>query len=197
MTQKTIYILNGHPGETSLSRSFAETYAEAARAVGHDVRVTHLHELEFDPDFGSGNYSNHKPLEPQLEEVLRNIEWSQHMVLTTPMWWGGLPAKLKGLIDRILLPGRAFDTRNTNWAGMPSGMLTGRTARVFLTSDTPGWFLRLMYRNAILWQLRGQVFKFVGFRKPRITHFTGASEPGEGVVERWLGKVRRIGAAAA
>jgi NAD(P)H dehydrogenase (quinone) len=127
MTPKRIYILNGHPAESSLNRTLAETYAAAARDAGHEVRLTHLHGLSFDLDFGFGGYDNQKPLEVDLERVLDDIEWSQHVVLTTPMWWGGLPAKLKGLFDRAFLPGRTFNTRETDWMGMPKPMLSGRT----------------------------------------------------------------------
>ena len=119
------------------------------------------------------------------------------MVLTTPMWWGGLPAKLKGLFDRTLLPGRTFDTRNTTWTGMPSPMLTGRTGRMIVTSDTPGLILRWFYRNAMLRQLRDQIFGFVGIKPAKITYFSGASHPKTGAVERWISEVEKVGAAAA
>ena len=46
-----------------------------------------------------------------------------------------MPAKLKGLFDRALLPGRAFDTRDTDWMGMPTPMLSGRTGRVIVTEQ--------------------------------------------------------------
>jgi putative NADPH-quinone reductase len=195
-TSKRIFVLNGHPAETSLSRALAVAYAESARAAGHDVRVTHLNDLGFDPDYGFGGYKNQKPLEPQLEEVLQDIEWSEHIVLTTPMWWGGLPAKLKGLFDRTFLPGRAFDTRNTTAMGLPAPMLTGRTGRVLMTSDTPGWIMGLFYRSAMIRQIRDQILGFVGI-KSKITHFSGASHPKPGMVERWIGKARRFGAAGA
>jgi NAD(P)H dehydrogenase (quinone) len=84
MKPKRIYVLNGHPAESSLNRSLAEAYAEAARDAGHEVRVTHLHDLTFDPDYEYGGYENHKPLEPVLERVLEDIQWSEHLVLTTP-----------------------------------------------------------------------------------------------------------------
>ena len=196
MTSKRIFILNGHPAETSLNRTLAEAYAEAARAAGHDVRVTHLTDLDFDPDYGFGGYTNKKPLEDGLEKVLTDIEWSEHMVLTTPMWWGGLPAKLKGLFDRALLPGRAFNTRETDWMGMPRPMLTGRTGRVIMTSDTPNWFQRLVYRHAMLRQLRDQILGFVGIKPARFTHFTGASHPEPTAVEKWVSTVRGFGTAA-
>lgn len=191
---KRIYILDGHPAAGSLSRSLAQAYGDAARAAGHEVRVTHLHELQFDTDFGQASFRGSKPLEPALEQMLQDLSWSEHFVLVTPMWWGGLPAKLKGLIDRAFLPGRTFDPRTTTRVGLPAPLLQGRSARVILTSDTPGWFMRLIYRNALIWQLRGQILGFVGIRPSRFTHLSGASEPRPGVVARWIGQVERLGA---
>ncbi len=197
MTTKRIFILNGHPAQSSLNKSLAEAYADAARGAGHEVRMTHLHDLEFDPDFGFGGYDQQKPLEAQLERILEDIVWSEHVVITTPMWWGGLPAKLKGLFDRALLPGRTFNTHKTDWMGMPTPMLSGRTGRVIITSDTPGWFMRWAYHSAMLRQLRDQILGFVGIRPARFTYFSGASHPKPGMVERWIGEVHRCGAAAA
>lgn len=124
--------------------------------------------------------------------VWQNLEWTDHFVLITPMWWGGLPAKLEGLLDRILLPGKAFDTRNPKW-GLPAPMLTGRSARIVITSDTPGWFLWLAYRNALIRQLRGQILNYVGIKPSRFTHFVGASHPKPGIVDAWLKQMRKLG----
>lgn len=197
MTPKRIFILNGHPAASSLNRTLAESYAQAARDAGHEVRLTNLHDLNFDPDFGFGGYDNVKPLEPELEQVLADMEWSEHVVVTTPMWWGGLPAKLKGLFDRALLPGRTFNTRKTDWMGMPTPMLSGRSGRMIVTSDTPGWFMRWVYHNAMLRQLRDQILGFVGIKPAKITYFAGASHPKPGLVERWIAEVQKCGAVAA
>ncbi|MEM9269143.1 MAG: NAD(P)H-dependent oxidoreductase [Pseudomonadota bacterium] len=193
---KRIFVLNGHPGETSLSRSLSVAYADAAQRAGHEVRITHLSDLSFDSDFGTGGYQTTKPLEPALNKVLEDLAWSEHVVLATPMWWGGVPAKLKGLFDRILLPGRTFDTRTKRF-GLPTPMLSGRTARVLLTSDTKSWLLRFVYHNAILNQLRCQVFSFIGIKPTRFTQFANASHPNDRTVERWVTDVRGLGARAA
>ena len=63
MEPKRIYVLNGHPAAQSLNRTLAESYADAARAAGHDVRMTHLHDLDFDPDYGFGGYVNQNYVE--------------------------------------------------------------------------------------------------------------------------------------
>ncbi|WP_375229484.1 NAD(P)H-dependent oxidoreductase [Roseobacter sp. S98] len=197
MTPKRITVLNGHPGASSLSHLFTETYAAAARQAGHDVRLIHLATLDFDMDFGEGGFQSWKPLEPQIEAVLEDLEWADHVVMSAPIWWGGLPAKLKGLLDRILLPGRTYDTRKSNWLGVPAPLLTGKTGRIILTSDSPRWFMRLAYGSAILRQLTGQIFGFVGIRPTRFTYFAGASDPKDGLIDRWTREVQKIGARGA
>lgn len=192
MTQKRILVINGHPGQSSLSYTFAEAYASRAAQAGHDLRHIHIANLSFDMDYGKGGYSDPKPLEPEIAAVLADIEWAEHIVLTTPMWWGSMPAKLKGLMDRILLPGRTFDTRNPNRFGLPAPMLTGRTARVIVTSDSPRLYLRLVHGDAMLRQIKGQIFGFIGIKPTRFTYFSGASHPKPGQVERWTEAVRTI-----
>jgi putative NADPH-quinone reductase len=179
---KRIFVLNGHPAESSLSKSIVETYADSARIAGHDIRILHLNDISFDADYGFSGYTTHKPLEPALKKFQENVEWAEHIVMSTPMWWGSLPAKLKGVFDRALLPGWAFDTRTTKM-GMPAPMLTGRTARVFVTSDTPDFFFGLMYRKALLRQIKGQIFGFVGIKPTKFTHFSPASKASTAKVE--------------
>ena len=191
MTSKRIFVLNGHPAATSLTRTMAQTYAAAAQKAGHEVRITHLHDIDFDMDYGFAGYAQHKPLEPCLEAVQVDIEWAEHVVLTTPMWWGGLPAKLKGLIDRVFLPGWAFDTRKQT-LGMPQPMLKGRSARAIVLSDTPGIFFSLFYRNALLRQIKGQIFRFVGFKPVKISHFAPAGNATPEKADKWIGKVEAI-----
>ncbi|WP_298295635.1 NAD(P)H-dependent oxidoreductase [uncultured Litoreibacter sp.] len=196
MNRKRILVLDGHPGGRSLSGLFTKTYADAAVAAGHDVRHMRLSDMQFDMDFGDGGYKNHKPLEPVLEDFLTSLEWAEHFVVSTPMWWGGLPAKLKGLFDRTLLPGRAFDTRVTKM-GMPTPMLTGKTARVILTSDTPMWAMRWLYRRALMHQTTNQVMKFCGLKPTRYTYFSGATNADAPQVSCWSKQLEALGGSAA
>ena len=190
-----VLVINGHPGIQSLSRQIAESYATGAKQAGHSVRMTQLSEMTFDMDHGEGGYRRLKPLEPDLERFLDDLNWANHVVLSTPMWWGGLPGKLKGLLDRTLLPGRTFDPR-TIVRGAPKPLLSGRTARVFMTSDTPAWAMAAIYGNALFKQLRRQIFGFVGIKPTRITHFNRASHPDSTQVQRWLQRAAELGAAA-
>ena len=191
MSTKHILILNGHPAKESLSKQFAEQYAVIAEEKNNDIRVHHLNGFDFDVDFEFTKYSQAKPLEPVLEKFIEDLKWCDHFVLCTPMWWGGLPAKLKGLIDRSFLPGSVFDTRVKKGA-MPKPMLKDKTARVIITSDTPGWIMRLLYKNALIHQLRGQILGFVGIKPMKVTWFAGAGHATEETIDKWIKTVKEL-----
>ena len=190
-----ILILNGHPAKTSLSSYLASVYAEAALRAGYHVKHMNIRDMNFDLDFGFGGYRETKPLEPDLELFLSNLEWSDHFVLLTPMWWGGVPAKLKGLFDRALLPGRAFDTRKKQ-GGFPAPMLKGRSSRVILTSDTFDWYFKWVYHRSLWIQLKNQILGFIGLGPNKLTHFAAASHPSKNQVEKWESRVMALGTKA-
>jgi NAD(P)H dehydrogenase (quinone) len=63
-------------------------------------------------------------LEPDLEESWQKILRAEHLVWIHPLWWGGIPAIMKGFIDRIFLAGRAFAYRpNSICRGMVRGVI--------------------------------------------------------------------------
>ena len=69
-------------------------------------------------------------------QARRRIEWAEHLTFVYPAWWGVGPARLKGLLDRVLLPGFAFRERDD---GRFEGLLRGRTAHLITTLNTPDW----------------------------------------------------------
>ena len=73
-----IFILNGHPGPSSITRQAMDRYAVAAQATGHEVRLSQLHDLSFDSDRGRAGYENAKTLEPVLEEAPGNLDRCSH-----------------------------------------------------------------------------------------------------------------------
>ncbi|GAB4538934.1 MAG: NAD(P)H-dependent oxidoreductase [Roseibium sp.] len=157
-----ILVLDGHPARDTFSGALAQAYADQAQRNGHEVRVCHLSRMAFDPDFGVASFKDAKPLEPDLEAVWQDIQWCEHFVLSHPLWWGGLPAKLKGLFDRVLLPGAAF--QYVKGKAVPEKLLKGRTSQVLVTSDTPGWYFRWIYGSGVRKQTERQILGFCGLK---------------------------------
>lgn len=107
---KRILLILGHPGATSFCAALAERYAQSALDAGHQVRQLRLGEMVFDPVLRQG-YQQVQALEEDLSRAQSDILWAEHLTLVYPIWWGGIPALLKGFFDRVLLPGFAFKYR--------------------------------------------------------------------------------------
>ena len=184
---KHILILNGHPAGRSLSEGIADRYQQKAQEAGYTVSRFDLSDMRFNSDFGQATYKSAPKLEPDLSAFWDALEKCDHFVLAHPLWWGGMPAKLKGLFDRILLPGKAF--AQEKGAALPKKLLTGKTAHVFITSDTPSWYFKLFLGAALAKQIKNQILGYVGFSPVRVTNFATTKHSTETKREKWLTKV--------
>lgn len=186
LISKKILIVNGHPNVSSFCGGIANQYAEAAKAAGHSVEVIHLGEMHFEPSLKAA-YKQSQPLEPDLERAWNLMKDSQHLVFVFPIWWGGMPALLKGFFDRILLPGKAFKYRpGTNQC---DGLLVGRIAEVFTTMDTPPWYYRWVQFEPAHRQIRHMILEFCGIKPVRITALGAIRGADEQKKRMWLAQV--------
>ena len=173
---QNVFILEGHPHPNSFSNALALATKTGAVAAGHEVRHLALSDLVFDMNLIDHDPNNH-PFEPDLEVVWDAFLWANHVIVIHPLWWGGAPAKLKGLFDRVLRPRHAFEYEKGK--PLPKGLLKGRSAEVMITSDTPTWFFHLVYRYAWPSIMRRQILGFCGLKVGRIRNFgpmRGSSE---------------------
>jgi len=185
-----------HPGAGSFNHALADALALGAGAADHQTRRLDLSALMFNPDMGQSGFHDVPVLEPDLETAMAAINEASHVVFTAPMWWGRLPAKTKGFFDRAFLPGRAFDPRIRR-RGMSKPLPAGRTARLILTSDTPGLFFRLMYGQAMRKQMERQILSFCGLAPRGFTHFPAVEHSTPQIRAQCLDRARTIGAVGA
>lgn len=187
---KRILIILGHPNTDSFCAAIADSYSEGAQAAGHEVRRIAVGDLAFDPVLRLG-YAGSQPLEPDLAAAQAAIAWAQHLVFVYPVWWGAMPALLKGFIDRVFLPGFAFKYRS----GSPlwDRLLAGRSAHLFVTMDSPPWYYRWIYRMPGHQQMKRTILEFSGVKPVRISSFGPIRGSSGRQRERWLEGVKGIG----
>jgi putative NADPH-quinone reductase len=189
---KRILILNGNPKQNSLCASLAAAYATEA-SQQHEVQQMALAQLQFDSDLPEG-YDRNRSLEPDLQAFQQALLWAEHLVLVAPVWWGAIPARLKGLIDRTFLPGFAFRyEKGQTW---PDQLLKGRTATLLLTLDTPPWYFRLFQGAPAVRQLDTATLAFCGFKPVRHHLFGPVIKAEEAQRQRWLARAGELGAKA-
>jgi len=193
MTSKRIVVILGHPDASSFCGAIAHRYATSAEKAGHDVQMFRLGEMEFDPILRHG-YRAQQPLEPALQEIQDAISAAQHLVFVYPIWWGAMPALLKGMFDRIFLPGYAFSYRKNSVAW--DRLLVGRSAHAIVTMDTPPVFFRWVYRMPGHHQIRKTILEFCGIKPVKITSLGPIRSASEKRLAQWLEKVEEFAAKA-
>lgn len=187
---RSIVVVLGHPQNSSFCGALAEAYVESALAAGHAVQLFRLSDVVFDPILQQG-YRSPQPLEENLAVVAKAIQAAEHWVLVYPVWWGGMPAILKGFIDRVFLPGYAFKYRPNS--ALWDKLLQGRSARVIQTLDTPIWYERWINGNPAARQIKKTILQFCGFNPVRLTRFAPIRGSSAAQRQRWLEQVRKLG----
>lgn len=187
---KKILIINGHPNKDSFNFGIAEAYKKGVLSTGTEVKEIVIANLDFNPNLQFG-YQKRTELEPDLLEAWEKIQWADHLVWIHPVWWGGLPAITKGFIDRLFLPGFAFQYRENShfW----DKLLKGKTAHIITTLDQPGFFYRLVFHRPSVNQLRRSVLKFCGISPVKVSYIGIIRNSTPEMRKRWLEKVESWG----
>ncbi|MBF6032402.1 NAD(P)H-dependent oxidoreductase [Pseudomonas sp. P155] len=188
---KRILLILGHPSGASFCAALAERYVQSAIDAGHEVRQLRLGELDFDPVLREG-YRQIQALEEALSVAQSDILWAEHLTLVYPIWWGGIPALLKGFFDRVFLPGFAFKYRKGK--AFPDKLLKGRTAHLLVTMDTPPWYYRWFYRMPGLHQVRKTTLEFCGIKPLRTLTFGPVLGSSDHQRKTWLRQAQAIAA---
>ena len=187
---KKILIINGHPDKNSFCFAIAEMYKKGADTHGVECKLVHLIDLKFDPILRFG-YRLVSELEPDLLQKHEDILNADHLEFVYPKWCATLPALLKGFLDRVFLPNFAFKYHEKDpfW----DKLLKGKTARLFVTMDTPKWYYWLMNRNAGHNAMKIGVLEFCGIKPVKISVFAPMKSSTALIRKNWLDKVETLG----
>lgn len=188
--QKKIVIINGHPNHEAFNFGIAKAYKDGAIVSRAEVKEIVIADLNFDPNLRYG-YSKRMELEPDLVDAWEKIQWADHLVFIHPVWWGGMPAMMKGFIDRLFLPGFAFKYRDNSvyW----DKLLKGKTGHIITTMDQPSWYYRFRYGRPSVNQLKKTVLEFCGVSPVKVTHVAIVKTADEIKRKKWLTKLNTLG----
>jgi len=187
---KNILIINGHPNKKSLCFGFAEAYKKGALESKAQIQEIVIADMKFNPNLEFG-YQKRTELEPDLLDAWDKIKWADHLVWIHPVWWGGLPAIMKGFIDRVFLPGFAFQYRENSvlW----DKLLKGKTSHIITTLDQPSWYYWLAYGRPSVNQLKKSTLQFCGISPVKVTYFGIIRTANEKTRNNWIIKVEAMG----
>ena len=101
-----------HPSPDSYSRAVAARAEAGLVTAGHEVIVLDLYAMGVRPAMTTeerhGYHGDSPILDPVIAEHADLVRRAQAIVFVYPTWWSGLPAILKGWLERVMVPGVGF-----------------------------------------------------------------------------------------
>ncbi|MBD3764453.1 MAG: NAD(P)H-dependent oxidoreductase [Rhodobacterales bacterium] len=100
-----------HPSGGSFTAAVRDRVLAGLNAAGAEVRVHDLYARGFQPALTGPEWTGYLDCPANCAPVaaeVADIRWADTLIFVYPTWWYGLPAMLKGWLDRVLLPDVAF-----------------------------------------------------------------------------------------
>jgi NAD(P)H dehydrogenase (quinone) len=190
-----VVIVYAHPESTSFTAALKDAAVRALSAAGHQVEVSDLYAEGFNPvagrhDFtGAADPARFHYQSEQLNasrtcgfaaDLVREQDRlisANLLVFVFPLWWGGLPAIVKGWFDRVCAygvayaDGKRFDRGYFVGRRAILGLTTGGTIERFSAGGSYGEMRDVLYsvRRCVLEYLGLEVMEpFVAYAAPRV-----------------------------
>ena len=186
-----VFIVHAHPEAQSFNGAMTRHARDRLSAAGHEVVVSDLYRMGFDPVSGRENFVTvenadyfrqqveeayaalHDGFAPAIKSEQEKIFWCDALIFQFPLWWFGLPAILKGWVDRVFAAGgRTYG--GGKW--YDRGVFAGKRAMCALTIGGPPPIYSARGLNgpidAILFPINHGILYFTGFSviEPFLVH---------------------------
>lgn len=117
-------IVYAHPNSGSLNHFFKQTVLESLQESGEEIEVRDLNQINFNPVLSLDDMNGQRmgKVADDVKTEQDFIAWSDRIIFIYPIWWTGMPAIMKGYIDRVFSYGFAYRYDQ----GIQKGLLTGK-----------------------------------------------------------------------
>lgn len=98
-----VLVIYAHPNPKSFNKALLNKTKEVFLSNGHQIETRDLYELKFDPvlapeDFVAMQSGNQRS---DVKHEQDFVSWADLIFFIFPNWWYGMPAILKGYVDRV------------------------------------------------------------------------------------------------
>lgn len=131
-----------HPDDGSFTAAVRDVVLARLAAAGAEVRVADLYARGFQPVLTGGEWTGYLDSPGNMAPVQRDVDdlrWCDTLIFVYPTWWYGLPAMLKGWLDRVLLPDVAFLMPDRGGGVIRPGLHHITRLGVFTTCGASRW----------------------------------------------------------
>lgn len=131
-----VTILFAHPWHGSFNKAILDTVITKLEKVGKEYTVIDLPKDNFNPMMQEADlklYSVGKATDPLIDKYQKALKASEEVILIFPIWWGMVPADIKGFFDRVFLLNFSHSYEN-GWTPLLTNI---KRTVVLTTSESP------------------------------------------------------------
>jgi NAD(P)H dehydrogenase (quinone) len=136
-----------HPSPASFNAAVRDVVLAKLHGAGADVRLRDLYAEGFQPVLTQGEWTGYLNCPDNcapVQDAVADLRWCDTLVFIYPTWWYGLPAMLKGWLDRVMLPDVAFLMPDGHNKTIRSGLTHVTRLGVFTTCGASRWLTWLV-----------------------------------------------------
>ena len=136
-----------HPRPESFTAAVRDVVLERLRAAGADIRLRDLYDIGFEPVMSAEEHLNYENTDVNrcgVSDDCDDVLWADTLIFVYPTWWYGLPAVLKGWLDRALVPDVAFLMPKSEGETIRPGLTHITRLGVFTTCGASRWLTFLV-----------------------------------------------------
>jgi len=172
-----VLIIYAHPNPNSFNAAMRDLAVRALSQAGHSILLSDLYTMRFNPVLSAKELQGDlRDIQPEIEKVRR----ADLLLFQFPDWWYGMPAIMKGWVDRVFAQGFAYDEGQE----FERGLLRGKKAMVAMTVGYPrAYYAQAPQRDLAraLEPIHYGVFAYCGLEvlPPYIVHAPGSMSEAE------------------
>ncbi len=141
-----ILLVYSHPVPESFNAALRDQALETLQQGGHEVKLLDLYAEGFDPVMHTQerrDYHTKDLNEDPVKDHIELLKWAEGLFFVYPTWWYGLPAMLKGWLDRVWVPHVTFSMPEDNQPIRPL-MTHIRFLGAVTTCGAPWWWSKVV-----------------------------------------------------
>ncbi len=142
-----VLIIYAHPGEKGFSLHALEKTEALLLEKKVYFETVDLYREEFDPALNREELytRSESTISSDVQRMHEKINETDGLVFIYPVWWGGMPAILKGFVDRVFTPGFAFKYNSEKFLKfIPDKLLDDKKILVLTSSGAPRFLYLLL-----------------------------------------------------
>ncbi len=184
-------IIYAHPNENSLNHQLLNTVVETLQSRNQEIVVRDLYTLDFDPVLSLADMQGQRmgKVSDDIKTEQEYITWAEQITFIYPIWWTGLPAMMKGYIDRIFSYGFAYRYDQ----GIQKGLLTGKKTVIINThGKSHEEYEQMGMDKALTLTSDKGIFIYSGLEIIRHLFFDKADRATSENLEIWKNRIRNL-----